>query len=233
MLGRRPARWLAARDVRVVEVDRQNRQARRRRGKSDTIDAEEAARAVVAGRARTIPKTGTGPAEMVRMLRVARRSAIKQHTQALLQLQALADTAPDDLRDRFKKLRYAQLIATRARFRTGELTTPRAAARFAMASLGRRLQALARETAALDEQLKTLTRQVAPALLERHGASAPRPPTPCSLPPATIPSGLEANSLSQRSAAPRRSRPRPATPTATDSTEAETAKPTARSGASS
>jgi transposase len=71
------ARWLAARDVPVIEVDRPNRQARRRRGKSDTIDAEEAARAVVAGRARTVPKTGTGPVEMARQLRVAaaRRSS--------------------------------------------------------------------------------------------------------------------------------------------------------------
>jgi transposase len=37
------ARFLTARDVTVIEVDRPNRQARRRRGKSDTIDAEEAA----------------------------------------------------------------------------------------------------------------------------------------------------------------------------------------------
>lgn len=90
--------WLTARGSRVVEVDRPNRQARRRRGKSDTIDAEEAARAVVSGRARTVPKSGTGPVEMIRALRVARRSAVKQHSQALLQLQSLADTAPDGLR---------------------------------------------------------------------------------------------------------------------------------------
>src|SRR3954447_6127915 len=69
------ARFLTARDVTVIEVDRPNRQARRRRGKSDTIDAEEAARSVIAGRARTIPKTGTGPVEMARQLRVPRRAA--------------------------------------------------------------------------------------------------------------------------------------------------------------
>jgi transposase len=163
------SRWLAARDIRVVEVDRQNRQARRRRGKSDTIDAEEAARAVVAGRARTIPKTGTGPVEMVRLLRVARRSAVKQRTQALLQLQSLADTAPDGLRDAVKPLRYAELIATSARFRPGPLTSTTAAAKFAMASLARRLQALDVEITALDAQLVQLTRQAAPRLLERHG----------------------------------------------------------------
>jgi transposase len=162
-------RWLAARDVHVVEVDRPNRQARRRRGKSDTIDAEEAARAVVAGRARTVPKTGTGPVEMARQLRVARRSAIKQRTQALLQLQALADTAPDELRDTVKKLRYAQLIATAARFRPGELTTPSAAAKYAMSALARRIQHLDTEIEGLDAHLKTILTAAHPGLLAAHG----------------------------------------------------------------
>ena len=163
------ARWLAARDVHVVEVDRPNRQARRRRGKSDTIDAEEAARAVVSGRARTVPKTGTGPVEMARQLRVARRSAIKQRTQALLQLQALADTAPDELRDTVKKLRYAQLIATAARFRPGELTTPSAAAKYAMSALARRIQHLDTEIEGLDAHLKTILTAAHPRLLAAHG----------------------------------------------------------------
>lgn len=163
------ARWLAARDVRVLEVDRPNRQARRRRGKSDTIDAEEAARAVVSGRARTTPKTGTGPVEMVRMLRVARRSAIKQRTQALLQLQSLADTAPDELRDTLKPLRYARLIEVAARFRPGPLTSTTAAAKYAMTCLARRVQALDVEIAGLDLHLDQLVAQAAPALLARHG----------------------------------------------------------------
>ncbi|MCZ2815881.1 IS110 family transposase [Modestobacter sp. VKM Ac-2984] len=163
------SRWLATRDVHVVEVDRPNRQARRRRGKSDTIDAEEAARAVVAGRARTVPKTGTGPVEMARQLRVARRSAIKQRTQALLQLQALADTAPDELRDTVKKLRYAQLIATAARFRPGELTSPSAAAKYAMSALARRIQHLDAEIEGLDTHLKTILTAAHPGLLAAHG----------------------------------------------------------------
>lgn len=163
------SRWLAGRDVHVVEVDRPNRQARRRRGKSDTIDAEEAARAVVAGRARTVPKTGTGPVEMARQLRVARRSAIKQRTQALLQLQALADTAPDELRDTVKKLRYAQLIATAARFRPGELTTTGAAAKYAMSALARRIQHLDAEIEGLDAHLKTILTAAHPGLLAAHG----------------------------------------------------------------
>jgi transposase len=163
------ARFLTTRDVTVIEVDRPNRQARRRRGKSDTIDAEEAARAVIAGRARTTPKTGTGPVEMVRQLRVARRSAIKQRTQALLQLQALADTAPDELRDAVKPLRYTQLIATAARFRAAEMTTTTAAANYAMSILARRIQYLDAELEGLDTHLKDILTAAHPALLAAHG----------------------------------------------------------------
>ncbi len=50
------ARWLRSRGLVVVEVDRPDRSSRRRQGKSDPIDAEAAARAVQAGKARTIPK---------------------------------------------------------------------------------------------------------------------------------------------------------------------------------
>jgi transposase len=163
------ARFLAARDVTVIEVDRPNRQARRRRGKSDTIDAEEAARAVVAGRARTIPKTGTGPVEMARQLRVTRRSAIKQRIQALLQLQALADTAPDELRDALKPLGYAALIDTAARFRASEMTTPTAAAKYAMSLLARRIQRLDEEIGGLDAHLKEILTAAHPQLLAAHG----------------------------------------------------------------
>ena len=46
------ARFLRTTGVVVIEVDRPNRQARRRHGKSDSIDAVEAARAALSGRAR-------------------------------------------------------------------------------------------------------------------------------------------------------------------------------------
>jgi transposase len=50
------ATYLADHGVRVVEVDRPDRRARRRRGKSDPIDAEAAARAVLAGTATAVPE---------------------------------------------------------------------------------------------------------------------------------------------------------------------------------
>lgn len=52
------------RDVTVVEVNRHNRQNRRRRGKSDTVDAEAAASAVLNDPAAVTPKAGTGPVEV-------------------------------------------------------------------------------------------------------------------------------------------------------------------------
>ncbi|NEM09019.1 IS110 family transposase, partial [Geodermatophilus normandii] len=111
----------------------------------------------------------TGPVEMARQLRVARRSAIKQRTQALLQLQALADTAPDELRDTVKPLRYAALIELAARFRAGEMTTPTAAAKYAMSVLARRIQHLDAEIDGLDAHLKTILTTAHPDLLAAHG----------------------------------------------------------------
>jgi len=64
----------------VVEVNRPNRQLRRSRGKSDTVDAEAAVRAALAGHATAIPKSHDGIAERLRVLRVAYRSAKEQMT---------------------------------------------------------------------------------------------------------------------------------------------------------
>jgi hypothetical protein len=46
------------------------------------------------------PKSADGQAEMIRTLRSARQSAVKARTQAANQLQALLDTAPENLRHR-------------------------------------------------------------------------------------------------------------------------------------
>jgi hypothetical protein len=54
-------RHLRAAGVQVIEVNQPDKATRRRRGKTDAIDAEAAARAVLAGHATTTPKTGDGP----------------------------------------------------------------------------------------------------------------------------------------------------------------------------
>src|SRR3546814_11611290 len=68
--------------LRVIEVGRVNRQLRRRHGKTDTVDAESAARAVLAGDADGEPKLGDGAVERIRHLKIARDTAPKARTQA-------------------------------------------------------------------------------------------------------------------------------------------------------
>ena len=92
------ARYLTTIGVKVVEVNRPNRQLRRRWGKTDATDAEGAARAALNGQATGLPKSGNGPVEGIRMLAVARRSAVKARTQAINQLHALVVTAPQQVK---------------------------------------------------------------------------------------------------------------------------------------
>src|ERR687898_3233210 len=126
------ARFLRARGVEVVEVNRPNRQHRRSFGKHDTADAEAAARALQADAATGEPKSADGPAEMVRTLHVARRSALKARTQAANQLRALLLTAPEELRAQLRGLSTAKLVATVAHFRAGDPKDLRGATKLAM-----------------------------------------------------------------------------------------------------
>ena len=115
-------RFLRARGVEVLEVNRPNRQHRRRFGKKhDTADAEAAARALQGDTATGEPKSADGPAEMVRALHVARRSAVEARTQAANQLHALLVTAPEELRAELRDLSTAKLVAVAARFRPAPL----------------------------------------------------------------------------------------------------------------
>jgi len=164
------ARWLRARGLAVVEVERPKRPARRRRGKSDPLDAEAAARAVQAGTATAQPKAGTGPVEMIRTLQAVRRSAVKARTQTLNQLRALVLTAPEDLRARLRRLPPARLVATAAAFRPRRpLATPAAATRWALRSLAARHRRLSAEIEALDAQLGELVAAAAPDLVAVKG----------------------------------------------------------------
>ncbi len=71
------SRSLLAQGHNVVEVTRPNRQLRYSQGKTDTLDAEGAARSVLSGQATARPKTQTGLSEMIRHLKVARDTAVK------------------------------------------------------------------------------------------------------------------------------------------------------------
>jgi transposase len=164
------ARYLATQNVTVIEVSRPNRQTRRQRGKSDPLDAEAAARAVLANTATGTPKTRTGIVESIRVLRTARSGAIKARTAASNTLRHLVITAPEPLRTHFAGLTTDQLVETAATLRpTGDLTDPVQATKTALRRLARRCQHLTEEITDADAQLRDLTRQAAPRLLERCG----------------------------------------------------------------
>lgn len=163
------ARFLTAQGVTVIEVDRPNRQRRRKRGKSDPTDAEAAARSVLAGEATTTPKARVGIVESIRVLRVARKGAVKARTQAGNQLKDLVLTAPDDLRAQLRPLSTKQRAARAARFRVDTSADPAAATKRAMRHIARRYQALSDEIGQLDHDLAALVGAAAPRILARPG----------------------------------------------------------------
>jgi transposase len=117
------ARHLRARGIEVLEVERpehRRRSSRRNLQKSDSSDAEAAARAVLAGEASGVPKSADGRVEMIRTLREARRSAIKARTQAANQLQGLRVTPPEQLLNRLRGLSTKELVSVAARFRLAD-----------------------------------------------------------------------------------------------------------------
>ncbi len=114
------ARDLSAAGIRVVEVSCPNRQLRRRRGKSDPVDAESAARAALAGQALGTPKSQDGPIEAMRLVRVERRSAIKARTQAANQLHGILASAPESLRRRFRGRTVKTIVKTASTFRIAD-----------------------------------------------------------------------------------------------------------------
>ena len=161
------SRFLRARDLEVIEVDRPNRQLRRRAGKSDTI---EAARAALSGRASGIAKTADGDVEAIRVLMVARRSARDVRIKYLNQIRHLGFTAPDELRERLRGVPSDQLARTAASLRPALATgTVMHATKVAIRTLGRRVIDLETDAQHLDRLIHELVRRTAPGLLDVHG----------------------------------------------------------------
>ena len=164
------SRFLRGVGVAVIEVDRPSRQARRRHGKSDTIDAIEAARAALSGRARAVAKTADGNVEAIRVLLIAYRSGRETRIRCLNQLRHLGFTAPDDLRERFRAVRVEALAHEAAGLRpnpAGDQVVY--ATKLAMHSLGRRVIDIDADCAHLHGELTRLVQATAPSLLKLRG----------------------------------------------------------------
>ena len=164
------ARHLRRSEIAVVEVDRPNRQLRRRAGKTDPVDAVEAARAAQSGRAFGVAKTRDGNVEAIRALVVARRSARSTRVKTVNQIRHLGFTAPDDLRQRLHGLTSHQVSAEAASMRARPIGDPvRYATKTSLRVLGRRVQVVDDELELLDAMIAELVAVTAPALLAVFG----------------------------------------------------------------
>jgi transposase len=152
------------RDIGTIEVVRTDRRDRRLRGKSDTIDAENAARAVLAGQATAIPKTADGVVEMIRQVKVAKDNAVKARTAAMISLKQIIVNAPPELREELQSLSKMALINRCAALRPGQVTTILASSKYTLRAIARRWQQLSLEIAGHEKVLAQLTAQAAPDL---------------------------------------------------------------------
>jgi transposase len=164
------SRFLTDQEVVVVEVDRPNRQKRRKVGKSDPTDAVAAARAALSGEATVTPKSRNGPVEEMRILLVARRSARQQRIQSLNQLRHLVFTAPESIRIRFKDRPKTGLVSEAANMRPRRGSDPITyRTNLVIKGLARRIKSLDAEMRTIDQTLRSLIEETAPALLELYG----------------------------------------------------------------
>lgn len=164
------ARYLTRAGIELVEVDRPNRQARHRDGKSDPLDAVAAARAALSGVALGRPKSRDGKVEAIRVLSVVRRSAMSERIVTLNQLRHLCFTADPQIRRRFEGLSVAALTKTAVALKPrpgGDVV--RYSTLFAIRALARRVVYLRDESAELTAMLKPLIDDYAPGLMGVYG----------------------------------------------------------------
>jgi len=163
------ARVLSGRGEAVLEVGRGPRGERRLRGKDDPLDAVRAARAALASETPTLPRSGQRR-EALRLLLVARRSAVDVRSQALVQLRSVIVTAPDGLREELRGLPVQRLIQRCSRLRRSSAAAPdELATKLVLRSLARRIEAAATEAVELEHELLAHVRALAPQLLDEPG----------------------------------------------------------------
>ena len=164
------ARYLTRAGVAVVEVDRPNRQTRHRQGKSDPVDAVAAARAAISGQATGLPKSRDGNVEAIRVLMIARRSAVDTRIETLNQLRHVVFTATPEIRRKFSGLTAISLANKAAVLRPREGDDPvRYTTQVTIRTLGQRVKYLREEVKRLNRLLRPLIRETAPGLLEVFG----------------------------------------------------------------
>jgi hypothetical protein len=219
-------RFLSRNGERVFEVGRLRRE-RRSGGKTDALDAVRAARSVLAQEQPATPRNN-GEREALRALMAAREGAATAKRAGLCQLRALLVTTPEPLRSELRPLARARLLTRLVGMRPEQRHDPELrGVLLAMRAVARRVQQLTLEERELAREIETLTRTLAPQLLDQPGVGRSSPPRSCS--PGPTKAGLSARPRSPGSPASPPSRRPPARRSATASTAAETANSTERS----
>jgi transposase len=163
------ARYLGECGETVLEVGRQARGERRLRGKDDPLDAIRAARTGLAAETLTLPRSGERQ-EALRVLLLARRSAVDARRHALVQLRSVIVTAPEHLREELRRLPVTQLVRRCSRFRRSQSRTPdELAIVLALRSLARRIEAATEEANELEREIVGHVRALVPELLTESG----------------------------------------------------------------
>lgn len=163
-------RHLSVAGVEVIEVDRPDRKARRLDGKTDTIDAVAAARAVISGRATGTPKTRDGSVEAIRQLEIVYHSATKDRTRAINQFKAIIVAAPTALRHRLRDgLSLKNQLARARRFTDNHPDLVEQQTRFALREIARRIEFLDAHNARLETRISELVIAHCPALIGLSG----------------------------------------------------------------
>ncbi|MDX3242176.1 IS110 family transposase [Streptomyces sp. ME18-1-4] len=169
------SRYLLAQGIDVFDVNRMDRVDRRRRGKSDPLDAQNAARSVLSGRARARAKTGDGPVQIARMYKLTKVSAVKARTQAINQLKAVLVTADPVLREELAGLGNAELLRTCAQFtdacghEEASAESVVQATRITLGLLAHRIGQFSEEIRDVEARLTRLVEGHAPQLLDVVG----------------------------------------------------------------
>jgi transposase len=162
------SRYLLTQQIQVFEVNRP-RPARRLLGKSDPLDAQAAARAVLSGRTRAQAKSGDGPVHSARIYNLAKDSAVKARTQAINQLKAVLVIADPALRERLSSLGNAELFRTCATLGPpdggGDEDAVAQATHMTLRMLAERIEQLTGQINELNERLTRLVERHAPQLL--------------------------------------------------------------------
>jgi transposase len=168
--GAELTRVLTRDGLKVQEINRPNRQLRRLKGKSDPLDAYQAAEAVIAKRGTSTPKARDGAVESLRLLRAERSSAMRAKVAVINQIKGLLVTAPESVRIKYRDLTNQALITALERSRPGRNPAdPQDTAAVVLKRLATRYQRLDQELADVEAELDQIVADHAPLLRDLHG----------------------------------------------------------------